>query len=191
MSQRDSYYEQQNQGYSQQQYGNGRQRMPRMASEPSYNNQNRQLDPNVYPIPNNHRSYETVASASGSGTSGEPSGYQTDPTSSDNSSVERVQPPPKPQSEAINNYRSPVGQPSFTVGVRSPPPHNNYQANMAQANGYPSQAPGAPYNHPRANIIRKPTAQAMNPNMMPQQQQRPPMGEKRKSWFARRFSRND
>ena len=53
-------------------------------------------------MPKNHRSDETVASNSGSGSYGEPAGYQTDPTSSENSSIERRSPPKR--QEPMNDY---------------------------------------------------------------------------------------
>jgi len=163
---------------------NGRQRYSRMASEPQFNAGSRS-NSQVYRLPNSHRSYETVAS--GSGTSGEPAGYQTDPTSSDNSSVERVQPPPK-KPETVNDYgigftASPTYKPSeFTLGV-----NGNQVATPRGANG-PSQQQYAPPAVPQKDrvLVRKPSKQAG----MAQVQQRPEMGDKRKSWFTRRFSKN-
>lgn len=183
---RDGLYEQggQNGAYPNPQFG--RQRYPRTASEPHFNNF-RQGEQNIYPVPNNHRSYETVASGSGgSGLSGEQAGYQTDPTSSDNSSIERRQSPPKRQ-EPVNDYgigfnQTPEYQPSaFTVGMNGQP-----QGHMQQ-NGYQNAAVAAPP-VPRkdASMLRKPTT---NTSMNSYQQQRPDMGEKRKSWFTRRFSK--
>lgn len=173
----------------------GRQRYSRMASEPQLSaHRQPQPDAHVYPIPNNHRSYETVASAAGSGSYGEPAGYQTDPTSSDNSSVERMQPPQKRQPEPVNDYgigftqNSTYQPPTFTVGANGT---NGAKANGNQANGYQSNGyrgpPPAPPKDNRGSILRKPISQTLSANS--NNQERPSVGEKRKSWFARRFSK--
>jgi len=158
---------------------------PRMSSEPPpFAGPYRQQHPNEYSIPNNHRSYETVASASGSGSSGEPSGYQTDPTS-DNSSVERVQPHPKPQ-QPVNDYGIGFSQsstyqpPAFTVGLQNNAP--GAEVRNSYRNGGTGAPPPVPQKGPMP-ILRKPTA-------VEQVQQRPAPPEKRKSWFARRFSKH-
>lgn len=189
---RDSYIDQQQGGYNTYHNGpaNGRQRYSRMASEPQVHTAYRQAEQNIYPLPSNHRSYETVASGSGSGGSGEPAGYQTDPTSSDNSSIDRVQSPPKRQNEPTNDYGigfspTPTYQPSaFTVGINGGMnPGGPPQRRPAPSQNGPPAAPPVPR---KDNIIlRKPSRTAADD----QSQQRPGMGEKRKSWFARRFSK--
>ncbi|KAK0617919.1 hypothetical protein B0T17DRAFT_495399 [Bombardia bombarda] len=199
---RDAYQDQQsgyNNGYPPVSQNNGRRGHPRMISEPqsvpAYRQQ--QQNPNEYTLPSNHRSYETVASASGSGTSAEPAGYQTDPTSSDNSSIERMQSGPnstKRAPEPVNDYGIGFGQntdyqaPTFSVGLNSSPlanggETNNYQASGA-LNGYQSRAPVPPVKDRGSTILRKPTTND-------QTQLRPPQPEKRKSWLARRFSKRD
>ena len=189
--QREPYYDQQQQGYSlysaPAQSGR-RGRPPRMSSEPQHGSALRQQNPHEYPMPINHRSYETVTTASGSGSSGDPAGYQTDPTSSDNSSIERVQTVPRRQPEPVNDYglgfnQSPSFQaPQFTVSVPSASMSGrdtqHYQANGAP--NYSSAAPPVPYKDPK-QVLRKPTANYA--------QQQPAQAEKRKSWFARRFSK--
>lgn len=172
-------------GYDQQQqygpYAGGRgQRFSRMNSESQFTP--RYAEQNVYPTAANQRSYETVASGSGSGASGgEPAGYQTDPTSSDNSSIERMQAPPKRQ-EPVNDYgigfnQSPTYQPSaFTVGVNDatgpPVPQHGYNGPpVPQKDG--GRGPGS--------VLRK--------EVSPPNDGRPGMGEKRKSWFSKRFSK--
>jgi len=155
-----------------------------MASEPPpFAPGYRQQGNGEYAIPANHRSYETVASASGSGSSAaEPAGYQTDPTSSDNSSVERVQVPPKPQ-PPTNDYGIGFGPsstyqpPAFTVGYQ--PVGSDGRERGYQRGGMSGMPPPVPQKSPNA-IARKPTAEV---------QQRPAAPEKRKSWFARRFSK--
>ncbi|KAL8377847.1 hypothetical protein RB595_008501 [Gaeumannomyces hyphopodioides] len=165
-----------------------RTRYPRMASEPQFPAQRQPEHNNVYPMPINHRSYETVASGSGSGSSGEHAGYQTDPTSSDNSSIERVQSPPKRQ-DPVNDYGIGFSQnsnyqaPSFTVAVNGGP-----ATPQAGGNNIPSNQPPPPVVPTKQNtILRKPTRA---PSTASTATAKPGMGEKRKSWFARRFSKN-
>lgn len=171
MNPRDSYYE----GFDGGPYSNGgpgmgaRNRISRNQSEPQLNGRER----NVYPIANNHRSYETVASGSGSGSMGEPIGYQTDPTSSENSSIDRRSPPKR--QDPINDYGISFGQ--------SP----SYQApGLSLSQGRVENPPPLPRKD-QGSILRKPSkATTSNENS----QERPGMGEKRKSWFMRRFSKN-
>ncbi|CAK7217757.1 hypothetical protein SEUCBS140593_003316 [Sporothrix eucalyptigena] len=209
---RDSYYDQG--GYNNGHYNGGgpgygnngpRQRYSRIASESQIHGHMGQQNGqnNIYPIPNNHRSYETVASGAGSsGTSGEPAGYQTDPTSSDNSSIERRHSPAKP------NMMGPAG---MNQGYQGYP---GYQNNGYQNGGYnggpkqasppiqlssgPMQQQQPPMNQmgqmqqngvpmpPAKNVItRKPT----NSSQPPQTAAAPAAADKRKSWFSKRFSR--
>ncbi|KAI0966797.1 hypothetical protein F4678DRAFT_483682 [Xylaria arbuscula] len=165
---RESYYE----GFDGGPYGNGgpsmggRNKYSRNQSEPYLSGRER----NVYPMPNNHQSYETVASGTGTGSMGEPAGYQTDPTSSENSSIDRRSPPKR--QEPINDYGISFGQspsyqtPGLGIGqgrVENPPP-------------LPRKDQGA--------ILRKPSKAAEKA------QERPDLGGKRKSWLMRRFSKN-
>ncbi|KAI1356758.1 hypothetical protein F5Y01DRAFT_309301 [Xylaria sp. FL0043] len=168
---RDSYYE----GFDGGPYGgNGnsggmgaRNKYSRNRSEPHLSGRER----NVYPMPNNHQSYETVASGTGTGSMGEPVGYQTDPTSSENSSIDRRSPPKR--QEPINDYGISFGQsPSYQApglgighaGIENTPP-------------LPRKEQGS--------MLRKPSKAAAS-----KAPERPDMGEKRKSWFMRRFSKN-
>ncbi|KAI0890733.1 uncharacterized protein GGS22DRAFT_17762 [Annulohypoxylon maeteangense] len=165
---RESYYEGPDGG----QYGRNnaapRIRYSRMQSDPYANGNGRGVpDRNVYPMPNNHRSYETVASGSGSGSLGEPNGYQTDPTSSDNSSIDRRSPPKR--QEPVNDYGISFGQapqtPSLGLGASGGP-----QAVPRKENG---------------TLLRKPSKAAVSKE---QAEPRPGI-EKRKSWF-KRFSKS-
>lgn len=201
MYQRDSYMEQQPGGHNSA-YGNGyyntapppmppqhggRRAYPRMASEPQVSMQ--RPDPSVYPVSNNHRSYETVASASGSGTSGEPGGYQTDPTSSDNSSVERMQQRPFPterEPEAVNDYGIGFSQNSsyqpaaFTLGTK------NANGNGRLSKDYPrGPTPGHDVPPP---VPKKGATIARKMSTIRATQASPT--EKRKSWLSRRFSKD-
>ncbi|KAI5867041.1 hypothetical protein GGS23DRAFT_302615 [Durotheca rogersii] len=150
---------------------NGRNRYARMQSDP-YMNGRGPVDRNVYPMPNNHRSYETVASGSGSGSTGEPAGYQTDPTSSDNSSIDRRLPPKR--QEPANDYGIDFGQPSqapsLIAGNGSAPPPAPPPSALRRDNG---------------GLLRK-SSKASAPNGGSQDGSK---AEKRKSWF-KRFSRS-
>lgn len=178
---RDSYYDDQNingGGYG---VGPSRHRASRMQSEPYLNSY--RGEQGVYPLPHKDRSYETVTSAAGSGSSADPVGYQTDPTSSDNSSIDRNS--PAKRLESVNDYgigfspASTYQPPAFTVGTNGG--HGGLSGdgyknkNVAPNNFGP---PVVPHKDTPARIQRRPVAQ-----------QRPEMPEKRKSWFARRFSK--
>lgn len=121
-----------------------------MSSEPQINSQMRQQDQGAYPVPGNPRTYEAVASGSGSGSSGEPAGYQTDPTSSDNSSIERMQSPPTKPVNPPNDYGISFSSvpnyqpPGSSLGVKSQmtgaiPP------SKLGTNGYPPNGNGGYY----------------------------------------------
>jgi len=194
-------------GYPDQQQGqNGpgfqavRQRPPRVQSDfpvsPS-----RQGGHIVSPPPINHRSYETVASASGSGSSGEAVGYQTDPTSnSENSSLDRNQSPGK-RPEPANDYGIAFNQvpdyqpPGSALGLG----HNlslGPRGYRTQGWGAGTDADPAPPPVPRKEPVaaRKPVGAAMAPVAAPGSaanvsEQKSLGSEKRKSWF-RRFSKN-
>ncbi|KAF9879794.1 hypothetical protein CkaCkLH20_02605 [Colletotrichum karsti] len=180
---RQSYYDNYQNGGG---YYNGndipyRQRVPRTQTDPHMGGYGRG-DQNIYPLPNKDRSYETVTSAAGSGSSAEQAGYHTDPTSSDNSSIEREReraPPPKP--EPINDYGIGFSQPqsyqpaAFKVDNGAP-------SSQQQAYQPVSSGPAMPE---KANVLRRPAA-------APQKQPTPqrPESVKRKSWFSRRFSKS-
>lgn len=172
---RDGYTDGPDAGHNGQNGGNGgRTRYSRMQTDPPFNN-HPAVHRNVYPTPNNHRSYETVASGSGSASYGEPAGYQTDPTSSENSSINNR---PKRQ-EPQNDYGISFGQ---TPGYRPPA--------LGQAASQPRTMPDnahAPVPPPKntGTLLRK-SSKAAGPPVT----QRPDVGDKRKSWFTRRFSKN-
>ena len=173
---RNSYHE--NQGYG---YHNshgpypGRQRASRMHSEPHHPHHGRE---NVYPLPHKDRSYETVTSAAGSGNS-EPAGYQTDPTSSDNSSIDRPSPDKRP--EQVNDYGIGFNQQqsyptaSFSVGL---PSNGKHPLPSIPAGSVPQHTSNVPQK--KLSVIRR------QPSQQPSE-----TSEKRKSWFSRRFSKNN
>lgn len=158
--------------------------MPRIQTDPQ---QSYGRNPNIYPMPNKDRSYETVTSAAGSGNSDQ-AGYQTDPTSSDNSSIDRSV--PAKRRDPVNDYgaRPGQGQQQYQRG---------YLAPIASGQGRQSQPP-APRSAPptvvqpaappagkqKGSLLRRTSTQQT------QQSQKPEASEKRKSWFARRFSKN-
>ena len=162
-------------------YANGRQRQPRMYSEPSNYNNPRGRNQNGYHLSHKDRSYETVTSAAASGSS-DPAGYQTDPTSSDNSSIERRSPAKRP--EPVNDYgigfSQPQGyqDPNFSVGLG----HNQHHPLPPP----PAEAPSDARNNANNAIPRKEAPTLLK--RQPTQQSVAP--EKRKSWFSRRFSKN-
>lgn len=174
----DSYYDNNNNNNG---YFPNRSRYPRNDSEPALNTM-----AGVYPPNGNAQSYETVTTAAGSGSSAEPLGYSTDP-SSDNSSFDRV----APMSKADYGNNSPSnGQYGYQSGQQQYPVGGAQQGYLAA--GYPSQNNGplppvkdrAP---PRVPIKLgksapgEPTPQYDLPKAAP---------DKRKSWFSKRFSKS-
>ncbi|KAF8866450.1 hypothetical protein BDZ45DRAFT_272442 [Acephala macrosclerotiorum] len=171
--------------------GNGyhpnRARYPRTASEPHLNNPT-----GVYPLPGNQQSYETVNTASGSGSSGDPAGYSTDP-SSENSSVDRITPLPVKDLGETYGFNGFGTTPQYSLpgaGLQEQYVANPTNGAQRQGNGY--QEEGAP------PVLRKDSAprvpvklSATSGNAGPQNDsQRPSAGEKRKSWFSKRFSKS-
>ncbi|KAF6808264.1 hypothetical protein CMUS01_13936 [Colletotrichum musicola] len=165
-----------------------RQRVPRTQTDPQMSGYGRG-EQNIYPLPNKDRSYETVTSAAGSGSSADQGGYHTDPTSSDNSSIERVAPAPKP--EPVNDYGIGFSQnqsyqtPAFKFETGTP---NGQPNGQPSGQGYSSAKTGPPMPE-KSNVLRRPVA-APQPQQQQQPQARPEMPAKRKSWFSRRFSKS-
>jgi hypothetical protein len=174
-------YSNQGPGYG---YAGGRQRPNRQHSEmPNHNVNGR--DHHAYQLSHKDRSYETVTSAAASGGS-DPAGYQTDPTSSDNSSIERRSPNKRP--EPVNDY-----------GIGFSQSHNGPDPNFSVGNGHRDHHPLPPHPHPPSAGARHPAQIAPNtiprkeaPSVLRRQptQQSTAAPEKRKSWFSRRFSKN-
>jgi len=183
MTRPDSYYNTgDNVGPSNGYYPN-RARYPRTASEPHFNN-----GQGVYPVPGNQQSYETVTTASGSGSSADPAGYSTDP-SSENSSMDRIAPPQKDPAETygFNGFGNTPHYLPPGSGI-----NEQYSSNSThrQVNGYQHQGPPPlprkePAGPPRVPIKLGATSGNVGPK-----DGRPAVGEKRKSWFGKRFSKN-
>ncbi|CAN8099471.1 unnamed protein product [Discula destructiva] len=154
-----------------------RRRHPHVSSESQYGPRTPAPAGNMYPSPGpgvgDTRSYETVAS--GSGTSGERPGYVTDPTSSENSSIDRRQSPQKRQPEPVDDYGIGFTQPQqyqpsvFTVGTNGGLQHGNEAGET-----------GPPVPTKTGSMLRKPV-QAV------QQQDKQ---KKRKSWFSLKGNRD-
>lgn len=183
--QRDSYHEPQQAAYGLHSgagghggYSNGggvpysnRPMGSRSHLSPQYNG-NRREPNDVYTLQNRDHSYETVTSATGSGTSGDQGSYRTDP-SSDNNSIERASPPKPPvpaHDYGIGFNNMTVHQPAaFTVDpARS--------GSKILKKPVPSSV-GAPPTGP--SVPSKGQADAV-----------PGKPPKRKSWLFRRFSKN-
>jgi hypothetical protein len=126
-----------------------------------------------------------VTTASGSGNSADPAGYSTDP-SSENSSTDRIAPVP-PMKDPGEQYGfigfNGLGENSqYTVG------ENLQEQLQGKGIGNPGR---------RQTVLRKETAGPRVPikpgqtsgNAGPPPTQRPATGEKRKSWFGKRFSK--
>ena len=146
----------------------------------------------MYPCTGNQQSYETVNTASGSGSSGDPTGYSTDP-SSENSSVDRITPLPAKEPTELYGFTGFGANPQYAPpgsGLQEQYVANSTNGAQRQGNGYQSQGPPA--------VPRKESAYrgpiklgATSGNAGPQNEsQRPPAGEKRKSWFGKRFSKS-
>lgn len=142
-------------------------------------------DQNIYPLPNKDRSYETVTSAAASGSSGEHAGYHTDPTSSDNSSIERGGPArrPEPANDYGIGFSQDQGHQASALKFDNGAPNGKGHAYQAVNNG--AQVP----QQQSANVLRRPVG-ASPPQQQQKAQPRPAEPAKRKSWFSKRFSKS-
>lgn len=169
-------------------YYPNRARYPRTASEPQFNN-----GQGIYPIPGNQQSYETVTTASGSGNSGDAIGYSTDP-SSENSSMDRVAPLPAREPGESYGFTGFGNNPQI-LPVGSGLQDRNRQDGSPgpqQNNSYQNQ--GRPQVPRKESIINRVPirlgATSGNAGPPPADSKRSNTGEKRKSWFGKRFSRS-
>lgn len=124
------------------------------------------LYPSPGPANGDQRSYDTVAS--GSGSSGDRPGYVTDPTSSENSSINRRQSPQKRQQEPQEDY-----------GIGFAPPAQYQPSTFAAGSNGGPQAGGVgpPTPSKAGSTLRKPVAEV-------QVMQEHEKQKKRKSWFG-------
>ena len=176
---------------------------PRNSSDPALYGQNSQ---GVYPTNGYHNSYDTVTSASGTGSHATDQwGNSTDP-SSENSSIDKIQQVPKP--EPIDNYglngfggspqfQGPIleeyshGAPAYGRPGYGRPNQSNGQG--YQRNGMPPPPP--PHAPPKDTAPRVPMKLGKPAQQLPivngnSPRADPEQGEKRKSWLKRRFSKN-
>ena len=159
-------------------YYPNRARYPRTASEPQFNN-------GIYPGPGNQQSYETVTTASGSGS--DQIGYSTDP-SSENSSIDRV-PPHVPVKEPQETYgfNGFANTPQYAPANAYAPQGNGFSP---QNNGYGDQGPAPPRKLGKSSPSQPMKLGNSTGNAGSPPAQRPDVGEKRKSWFGKRFSKS-
>jgi hypothetical protein len=189
MSRPDSYYE--NSARPSNGYYPSRARYPRTASEPHFNN-----GTGVYPLHGIQQSYETVTTASGSGSSGDPLGYSTNP-SSDNSSLERIQPPPPPEhnySIGVNGYGGAQNNQMANYSANGYGGYSKHTEMPIMSSGYQGPAGGPPVPPRKESVLEPPrvpiklgSSAAGGPKTY--EPPRPGAGEKRKSWFGKRFSK--
>ncbi|UNI15166.1 hypothetical protein JDV02_001729 [Purpureocillium takamizusanense] len=183
---RSSYYDAQGygSGYSNG-YGrpNARERAQRMHSEGHYQTYGREQQ-NIYPMPHKDRSYETVTSAAQSGIS-DAAGYQTDPTSSDNSSIDRTS--SAKRQEPVHDYgigfsQAPTYQATnLSVGLGGNSGNNHplppAPAQQQQQQPQQQQHGGAPAVPRKQTVLKRQVSRQESPE------------KQRKSWFGRRFSK--
>ena len=172
-------------------YGN------RMQSDPGWHN--RQSSHGVYPMNGHQQSRDTV-NTNGSNGSHSDGPYSNDP-SSENSSIERAGPVRPPQQDMGEQYgfngfgRGPIMEEypqasgSYFGGAPPPPAHNG----VPSQNGMPPPPPKhvvapAPI---KLNSSGAPPTEMTRPNTLSKENSNiGANGDKRKSWFKRRFSKD-
>ena len=188
-----------NYGQSPNQFGQSRRfgQASRVVSDPASYGQNSY---GVYPSHGYQQSYDTVASASNGSGATDQWGNSTDP-SSENSSIDRVQPAPKPELGEQYGFNGFGGAPQFQGpileehGTDSPaygqPGYG--QSHVAARGGFPFQGndlppPPPPHVNQRQTAPRTPIK--LGGSAPPANGSPPtPSSEKRKSWLKRRFSK--
>ncbi|KAF7675288.1 hypothetical protein GT037_007051 [Alternaria burnsii] len=161
-------------------YGN------RMQSDPGWNT--RQSQQGVYPMNGYQQSRDTV-NTNGSNGSHSDGLYSNDPSNSENSSIERGIPVQPPQQDMGSQY-------GFNGFGRGPIMEEYAQGPPPPAHGMPSQnsmAPPPPKHATQAAPIKlgggsgPPATENTRPAMLSKKSS--DAGDKRKSWFKRRFSK--
>ena len=160
-------------------YGN------RMQSDPGWNT--RQSQQGVYPMNGYQQSRDTV-NTNGSNGSHSDGPYSNDPSNSENSSIERGIPVQPPQQDMGSQY-------GFNGFGRGPIMEEYAQGPPPPAHGMPSQngmAPPPPKHAAQAAPIKlggggPPATENTRPAMLSKKSS--DAGDKRKSWFKRRFSK--
>ena len=173
--------------------------IPRNDSDPALYGQN--SNQGVYPTHGYQQSYDTVTTASGSGSHGTDQwGNSTDP-SSENSSLDRINQVIKPDLGEVYGFSGFGGAPQFQGPILEEHGHGNpaygepgygqSSKGMGPASGgHPYRGSnGAPPPVPphvplKENAPRVPIRLGSSSGNI-----RPDVGEKRKSWFKKRFSK--
>ena len=170
----------------------------RVVSDPALYGQNSH---GVYPSHGYQQSYDTVASASNGSGATDQWGNSTDP-SSENSSIDRVQPAPKPELGEQYGFNGFGGAPQFQGpileehGTDSPaygqPGYG--QSHAAARSGFPFQGNDLPPPPPPPHVNQRQPAPRtpikLGGSAPPANGSPPtPSSEKRKSWLKRRFSK--
>lgn len=178
-------------------YTNGRKLGQRMNSDPTLYGHNSQ---NVYPSPTYPQSYDTGGSISANDSHGTDQwGNSTDP-SSENSSIDRVQPAPKPDLGEVYGFNGFGGAPQFQGPILEE--HGNGaptygqpgygQSQMMSGAGHPYQGNGAtlgllPHGRAKGDVPKVPIKLGSSPVAnLPSSAS----SEKKKGWLKRRFSRS-
>ena len=194
-------------GGSSAQYNGGRRFGPRNHSDPAlYGRNGEQL---MYQSHGHHQSYDTVGTTSNGSHVTDQWGNSTDP-SSENSSIDRVQPPPpgppKQDLGEVYGFNGFGGAPQFQGPIleeysQGAPaygepgygrPRGNYhdgydaQDHQPPPTVPPHRAPMPPPKPAGPNVMTK----SRPPPSSVRARQTPDDGEKRKSWLKRRFSRS-
>ncbi len=159
----------------------------------------------IYPSHGHQQSYDTVATASNGSHATDQWGNSTDP-SSENSSIDRVQPAAKPELGEAYGFNGFGGAPQFQGPILEEHGHGapgygqpGYgQERAVVGSGHAYQGNGAPnpppHALPREKVPRTPIklGGGSASDVAPPVSSRPPPAvntEKRKSWFKRRFSK--
>ena len=185
--------------------GNSRRFGPRNQSDPAlYGHTNGQT---IYPSHGHQQSYDTVASASNGSHATDQWGNSTDP-SSENSSIDRVQPAAKSDVGDANGFNGFGGAPQiqgpiFEEHGQNAPAYGQPgygQERVAAGNGYPYQGNEAPIPPVPASTknagprVPIKLGGSIGSGVAPPVSTRSPLPstdvEKRKSWLKRRFSKN-
>lgn len=191
----DSYID--NYGPPPNQYNNGRRFGQRMNSDPTLYGHNSQ---NTYPSPTYPQSYDTGGSISANDSHGTDQwGNSTDP-SSENSSIDRVQPAPKPDLGEVYGFNGFGGAPQFQGPIleehgKGAPAYGQPgygQSQIMSGAGQPYQGNGAsngspPHSRAKENVPKVPIKLGNSPaaNLSSSAN-----SEKKKSWLKRRFSKS-
>ena len=186
--------------------GSGRRSVPRNQSDSAFYGGG--SGNGIYPAHGHQQSYDTVASASNGSHATDQWGNSTDP-SSENSSIDRVQVPAKPDLGEAYGFNGFGGAPQFQGpileehGQGAPgygqPGYGQDRTMAGNNSGFPYQGnagpppppPHAPRNDNAPRVPIKLAAQQISNNSPAVSSRVPPSvdTEKRKSWLKKRFSR--